>query len=125
MSSPYSNQLPEWLKLKMEKWNWGVRDVARYMGVPPQTILDILNGVVPSLDTALGLANLFNETLESILRTAGQLPPISELDMLREKVSKETEDMSHKELGEVLSYIGMRNRLKQRTDGKGPKSNAE
>jgi transcriptional regulator with XRE-family HTH domain len=112
MSPKYVNNLPVWLKLKMESQNWGVRELARRAGVSHPRISDVLNGKEPSLDTAIVLGKLFKESPESILRTAGVLAPIPEIDEFRETLIKETMDMSRDELHELLAYIGMKKRLR-------------
>jgi transcriptional regulator with XRE-family HTH domain len=112
MSPKYPNNLPVWLKLRMESQNWGVRELARRAGVSHPRISDALNGKEPSLDTAIVLARLFKETPEAILRIAGVLPPIPEIDEFREALIKETQDMSRDELYELLAYIGMKKRLR-------------
>src|SRR5678816_1152069 len=93
MSPKHTNKLPTWLKLKMEAQNWGVRELARRAGVSHPRISDVLNGKEPSLDTAIVLARLFKESPEAILRTAGVLAPIPEIDEFREALVKETLDM--------------------------------
>jgi transcriptional regulator with XRE-family HTH domain len=120
MSPKHPNNLPVWLKLKMESHNWGVREVARRAGVSHPRISDVLNGKEPSLDTAIVLARLFKETPELILRTAGVLAPIPEIDEFRETLIKETLDMSRDELNELLAYISMKKRLRN-ADGDGSK----
>ena len=121
MSSRYPNKLPEWLKLKMEERNLGMRELARRVGVSHPTISDALNGKPPSLDTALALAKVFEETPEFVLRTAGVLAPIATIDEFREILLRETAEMSKDEQLEVLAYISMKKHLKR---GNGQKPSA-
>jgi transcriptional regulator with XRE-family HTH domain len=118
MSLRYPNNLPEWLKLKMEDHNLGMRELARRVGVSHPTISDALNGKAPSLDTAIALAKVFDETPEFILRTAGILAPIGSIDEFREILLRETANLTREEQLEVLAYISMKKRLKQENGAK-------
>lgn len=113
MAPSYPNNLPLWLKLKMEDRNLGIRELARRTGVSHPTISEVLNGKPPSLVTAIVLAKLFDETPETILRISGLLPPISNVDEFRELLLKETAGMSIEEQREMLAYISMKKLLKK------------
>lgn len=66
----------DWLRKQREDRSWSQSDLARFSGLHRQIINKTENGVSdPALKTYIALANAFNISLITILRTAGELPP--------------------------------------------------
>jgi len=69
--------LKDLIKEEMDKRNLSIREFSKLVGVSHPTISAILNGDEPSYDLCRKLAHVLHMPLESVLRAAGLLPPVS------------------------------------------------
>ena len=96
----------------MQQRGLGVRELADRLGVWPQALMNLLEGLEPSFDIAVVLADFFDESPELILKTGGVLGPVPEEEYFRQLLLKETSDMSSEELYDLIAYIMMLKRVK-------------
>ena len=78
-----TKELTAWLRMNMERRNFGVSETASAAGISHPLISDSFKGKKPSMETCTVLAKLFKTTPEQVLRMAGLLPPIAQKEVIR------------------------------------------
>jgi transcriptional regulator with XRE-family HTH domain len=104
----------DWLLDKLQKIDWSQADLARASGLTTASISKYVGGRIPDESALKKIAKAFNLPPETVFRAAGILPPVSELDAMREEIIELTSHMSREEQREVLEYIRWRKSLEEK-----------
>ena len=72
--------LSTWLREELDKRGWSIREIARRAGLVHGTVVGILNGRHPGIETCRGIARALGVPTEEVLRRAGLLPPLPPRD---------------------------------------------
>jgi len=101
----FSMMLRDLIKEEMNKRNLSIRDFAKLVGVSHPTISAVLNGEEPSFDLCRKLAPVLHIPLESVLLSAGLLPPASPDTEYAEQILHLLRQLSPQEQEEILELL--------------------
>lgn len=101
----FTMTLIELIKNEMIKRNLSIREFAKLVGVTHPTISAILEGEEPSYDICRKLAPILHLPLETVLRAAGLLPPVSPDTEYQEEFFHLLSQLSPQERQEILELL--------------------
>jgi transcriptional regulator with XRE-family HTH domain len=116
----------DWIEGELRKREWSRSDLSRKSGITTAQISRVLNGDQnPGHVFHEGMARAFNVPLETVLRAAKVLQPVSERDALKEDFNLNFNDLTPDEQRIVASIVkGMKEAKKNNRKPKGAEATA-
>lgn len=113
------SKFSDWLEQELKDRELSQSELSRRAGVTRAAINGVLSGARgPGVDLIKGIAKAFNIPAEEVFRHADILPPTITKNELVERILLEMEDLPKDEKENVLEYIKMMRRLREKRSSK-------